>query len=152
MTRKADFNAEEWSVVLQGPPIAGMMIITAEKGGTIRESVSMGKAYVEAKQQGATELVTDILAAQPEVDRSRFSTQEQLRTEGKQALQDAVALLGQKATAEEVEEYKQFVLALATRVASAHKEGGFLGAGGKAISDAEQTALDEISSTLGGAS
>jgi len=152
MTKKADFNAEEWSVVLQGPPIAGMMVVTAEKGGTIRESVSMGKAYVEAKQQGGTELVTDILAAQPEVDRSRFSTQEQLRTEGKQALQDAVALLGQKATAEEVEEYKQFVLALATKVASAHKEGGFLGAGGKAISDAEQTALDEISSTLGGAS
>jgi len=45
MTKKAEFNAEEWSVVLQGPPIAGMMVITAERGGTLRESVSMGKAY-----------------------------------------------------------------------------------------------------------
>lgn len=149
MTKKAEFNAEEWSVVLQGPPIAGMMVITAERGGTLRESVSMGKAYVEAKQAGGSELLTEILAAQPEVDRSRFKSGEELRTQGTQALRDAVALLDQKATPDEVEEYKQFVASLATRVASAHKEGGFLGAGGKAISESEQAALDEIRSTLG---
>ena len=34
-------------------------------------------------------------------------------------------------------------------VAGAHKEGGFLGIGGKQISDAENQALDEISSALG---
>jgi hypothetical protein len=34
-------------------------------------------------------------------------------------------------------------------VASAHKEGGFLGLGGKEISDAENQALDEISAAVG---
>lgn len=149
MTKKAEFNAEEWSNVLQGPPIAGMMVIVAEQGGTLRESVSMAKAYVEAKQQGGSEVLTEILAVKPEIDQSRFKSGEELRNQGTQALKDAVALLDQKATPEEVEEYKQFVLSLATKVANAHKEGGFLGAGGKPVSEAEQAALDEIKSTLG---
>jgi hypothetical protein len=34
-------------------------------------------------------------------------------------------------------------------VAGAHKEGGFLGIGGKQISDAENQALDELSIALG---
>jgi len=58
-------------------------------------------------------------------------------------------LLGQKATPEEVEGYRKFVLSLAERVAAAHKEGGFLGVGGEEVSDAEQKALDEVASALG---
>jgi len=34
-------------------------------------------------------------------------------------------------------------------VAGAHKEGGFLGIGGKEVSDAENEALDELSMALG---
>lgn len=150
MTKKADFNAEEWSVVLQGPPIAGMIVITAERGGTLRESVSMGQAYVEArKQHGESELLGEILAARPELDQTRFSSPEELRNQGLQRLRDAVQVLEQKATPEEVEDYKQFVVTLADKVASAHKEGGFLGAGGKPVSDSERAALDEIAATLG---
>ena len=40
-------------------------------------------------------------------------------------------------------------MTLAQAVAGAHKEGGFLGIGGKQISDAENQALDEISRALG---
>jgi hypothetical protein len=40
-------------------------------------------------------------------------------------------------------------MTVAQTVASAHKEGGFLGIGGKEISDAENQALDEISASLG---
>ena len=149
MTRKADFNAEDWSVVLQGPPIAGMIVITAERGGTLRESVSMGQAYVEARKQlGDSELLGEILAARPELDQTRFSSPDDLRGHGLERLGDAVRLLEQKATPEEVEAYKQFILTVADKVAHAHKEGGFLGAGGKPVSDREQAALDEIAATL----
>jgi hypothetical protein len=51
-----------------------------------------------------------------------------------------------KATAEEVDEYKRFVITLAHKVAAAHREHG------TDVSPAEQAALDEISSTLGVAS
>ena len=59
-----------------------------------------------------------------------------------------MALLEQKASAEEVDAYKGFVRAVADAVAHAHKEGGFLGVGGKEVSAEEQTALDEIEAAL----
>ena len=70
MTRKADFTEEEWDIVLEGPTSAGMIVTTAERGGTFREAISMGKAYAEArKQHGESELLDEIVSAKPEVDR-----------------------------------------------------------------------------------
>ena len=150
MTKKAEFNAEEWSLVLEGPPVAGMSVMAAERGGTLRESVSMGQAYAEARRaQGANELLDEVVAANPEFDRQRYRSAEDLKTQGPRRLTEAVQLLEQKATAEEVEGYKRFVLDLAERVAHAHKEGGFMGVGGKEVSEREQAALDEIRAALG---
>ena len=64
-------------------------------------------------------------------------------------LRDAIAILEAKSTPAETDAYKVFVMTVAQAVASAHKEGGFLGIGGKQVSDAENQALDEISSALG---
>ena len=47
MTAKADFTAEEWTIVLEGPPSAGMIVLTAQSGGTFRETWAISKAYVE---------------------------------------------------------------------------------------------------------
>jgi hypothetical protein len=150
MTKKADFNAEEWSRVLAGPPVAGLIVMVAEKGGRLRESISMGRAYSEAqKEHGGTELVREIVSATPEIDRARFQSPEQVRAEGPQVLRESVQLLESKATADEVAEYKRFVTTVAETVANAKKEGGVLGIGGKPVSDAEQTALNEITEALG---
>jgi hypothetical protein len=150
MSRKADFNAEEWSLVVEGPAIAGLLVITAQRGGTFRESVSMAKAYAEARQQaGQSELLDEIVSSRPEIDSGRFRSPEELREGGPRRLREAVDLLAQKATPEEVEDYRTFVLGLAERVAAAHKEGGFLGVGGEEVSDTEQKALDEVASALG---
>jgi len=120
-----------------------MMVVTAQRGGSIRETFAIAKAYVEArKQHGESELLDEIVAAKPEMDHTRYHSVEELREHGLQHLRDAVALLGQKATPDEVEDYKRFVLALADRVANAHREGG------TAVSDAEQAAINEISKAL----
>lgn len=149
MTTKADFNAEEWSKVVEGPPIAGMVVITAQRGGTIRESIELGKAYAEARQQqGSSELLDAIVSEQPRIDPSGFRTAEELREKGLARLREAVELLEQKTSPEEVEDYKRFVVELAERAAAAHKEGGFLGIGGQEVSEAEQAALDEIRAAL----
>ena len=50
MTSKAEFNGEEWSRLLEGPALAGLIVIAAERGGTIRESISMAKAYNAARE------------------------------------------------------------------------------------------------------
>jgi hypothetical protein len=48
----------------------------------------------------------------------------------------------------EAADYGRFLIDLATKVAEASKEGGFLGIGGTRISQAEQTAIDHIKSAV----
>ena len=145
MTSKADFTDQEWDAVLEGPPSAGMVIVTASKGGTFRETFAIGKAYTEArKQHGASELLDEIVSAKPEVDHTRYHSVEELRQQMLQHIRDGVQTLEGKATADEVEDYRRFVVALAERVAHAHREEG------AEVSAPEQAAIDEIKSSLGG--
>ena len=51
MTGKADFTQDEWKLVLEAPPSAGLIVVTAQKGGTFRETIAMAKGYAEARQQ-----------------------------------------------------------------------------------------------------
>src|ERR1700744_5294204 len=105
MTSKSDFTTEEWKLVLEAPPSAGMIVITAQRGGSFRETFAMAKSYAEARQQHCkSELLDDIVAAKPERDHTHYHSPEALKTSGLQHLRDAVALLGTKATAEEVDE------------------------------------------------
>src|SRR5438270_10897512 len=146
MTGKADFTQDEWQVVLEGPPSAGMIVVTAQRGGSFRETIAIAKAYAEARQQhGESELLDEVVSAKPQTDHTRYHSVEELKEQGLQHLRDAVALLQRKATPEELEDYKRFVLNLADRVASAHREGG------ESISPAEQAAIQEIAATLGAA-
>src|SRR6266705_140730 len=108
MTGKADFTPEEWQSVLQGPATAGMIVVTAQRGGTFRETLSIAKAYVEARQQhGESELLDEIVSARPELDRTRYHSAEELKEHGLQHLHDAVELLESKATPEELDDYKR---------------------------------------------
>jgi hypothetical protein len=146
VTDKAVFTPEEWKLVLEGPPSAGMIVLTAQKGGSFRESIAMAKAYVEArKHHGGSELLDEIVAAKPEHDHTRYHSFDELEQAGLQHLRDAVALLGQKATPQEVDDYKAFVLTVADKVANAHREEG------KSVSDAEQAAVDSITAALNAA-
>jgi hypothetical protein len=150
MTEKADFNAEEWSTILEGPATAGLIVVAAEKGGTIRESIGIAKAYAEAaKQHDGPELVNEIVSSPPQVDKERYPTAGALRTAGMERVREAVKVLESKAQPDEVEAYKRFVLNVAETAAKAHKEGGFLGIGGTEISEKEHAALDEIAQALG---
>jgi hypothetical protein len=149
VTGKADFTEEEWKQVLQGPPSAGMAVITAQRGGSVRESFSIAKSYTEArKEHGDSELLDEIVSAKPEVDKTRSHSPEELKEHNLQNLRDAVALLEGKATSDEVDQYKRFVVTLAQRVAEAHRE-GFMGLSGERVSDAERQAVEEIAQTLG---
>jgi hypothetical protein len=151
MTRKADFNAEEWSTVVEGPLYAGMRVISADRGGTLRESLALGRAYQEAREgHGESELLDEMVKSPPSIDPSRLrEAGGNIAALASERLREAIGILDAKATPEEIDAYKRFVMTVAQAVASAHKEGGFLGIGGKQISDAENQALDEISSALG---
>jgi hypothetical protein len=147
MTAKDVFTPEEWEVVLEGPPSAGMLVVTAAKGGTIRETFAMSKAYVEARaHHGESELLDEIVAAKPKMDHTRYHSPDELKEGCLTHLRDAVALLEQKATADEVDGYKRFVLSLASRVAAAHREGD------QSESPLETKAIQDIEGALGASS
>jgi hypothetical protein len=151
MTRKADFNAEGWSTVVDGPLYAGMRVISAGRGGTLRESLAMGRLYQEARaHHGESELLDELVKSPPSIDADRVrEARGDIAAVTSQQLREAIRVLEAKSTAAEVDAYKRFVMTVAQAVASAHKEGGFLGIGGEQISDAENQALDEISAALG---
>jgi hypothetical protein len=151
MTKRADFNAEEWATVVEGPVYAGMRVLSADRGGTLRESLAMGRVYQEARgRHGESELLDELAKSPPSIDAQRVrEAGGDIAAVASGRLHEAMRILEGKATPEEVDAYKRFVMTVAQAVAAAHKEGGFLGIGGKQVSDAENKALDEISTTLG---
>src|SRR5947208_16715285 len=121
MTGKADFNAEEWDLVREGPPTAGLVTLTAEKGGTFRESWAMAKEYAEArKEHGESELLDALVAEKPEPNRYKSAEEPHEVRPGR--LTEEVQLLQQNATPGEVAGRKKFVMPVAQRVAEAQKE------------------------------
>ena len=144
MTGKSDFTEEEWKTVLEGPPSAGLIVASASRGGTFRESFAIAKAYVEArKEHGQSELLDEIESAKPQIDHQRFHSFDELKSAGLQHLRDAIAVLDSKATPDEVSAYRRFVLSVADRVAKAHREDG------ADVSGPEQAAMDEITAAMG---
>jgi hypothetical protein len=144
MTTSAAFTTDEWRSVLEGPPMAGMIVVTAARGGMFRETIAMSKAYAEARSlHGRSELLDEIVAAKPKADHTRYRSPEELRENGLQHLQAARTLLEGKATPEEVEGYRQFVLGVADKVANAHREDG------QSVSAAEAEAIGQIAAALG---
>jgi hypothetical protein len=141
MTAKSDFTQEEWDLLREGPPAAGMVALTAEHGGTFRETWALAKTYAEArKEHGESELLDALVDEKPEMN--RYSSPQELEEVGLGRLSEAVTLLKQKATPEEVAGYKRFVLDVAERVAEAHKEQG------GQVSAAEREAIEKIAASL----
>jgi hypothetical protein len=142
MTGKAAFSDDEWELLREAPATAGLIVLTAEGGGTFRETFALAKAYTEArKHHGDSELLDELVAAGPKRGGSARSKDE-LREHGLEELREAGALLRSKATPEEADGYRAFVMTLAERVAEAHKEGG------QEVSERERASLGEIEASL----
>ncbi len=148
MAGKADFTEEEWELLRETPPGVGMVVIMADRGGMVRESFSMAKAYAEArKQPGAGQLIDELVEAKPDTDHTRYGSKEELVDASLERAQQALALVGEKGTPEDVEQFRAFLWSVAEHVANARKE-GFLGLTGERVSDAEEAALERIRTAL----
>ena len=149
MTEKAQFDADEWERIARAPAIAAMYVITSEKGGTLRESMAVGKVYAEAREQSTgSALVDEIVASVSSVSPHEFAGKEQFRAEAVDQIRGAKDLLAAKADAEEVSTYRDFILTVVRRVAEADKSGGFLGIGGERVTEHETAAIEEIRAAL----
>jgi hypothetical protein len=143
MAAKSDFSPEEWKQVVEGPAVAGMIVLTSAGGGTFRETFALARAYADArKQHGASQLLDELAAEKPGFDRHRYPTTQELHDQGLQQLGETAQLLRTKAP-DDLTAYTEFVLGVAAKVAAAHKEHG------QEVSPPEQAALDEIRARLG---
>jgi hypothetical protein len=162
MSGKADFSADEWSRVLASPMVAGTAITVADPSGLwglMKEGMAGGWSLAQAKQDvDANPLVKAVAQDFAEGNaRSLASERVQAIFKGAQPadlkrraveeLRLVATLLDAKAP-QDAAAFKSWLRDIAQKAAEAANEGGFLGFGGVAVSDAEKATLAEISTAL----
>lgn len=162
MSLKDSFAPGDWARVVGAPMLAGIAVTAAEPGGlwgAVRESVAVAGAMRDARGPGANPLVAEVAAAYetPEGrDLARGVLQAEAR--GKQPAEvveaaigelGAVAALVAARAPEAAPGFRDWLKAVAARVAEAGTEGGFLGFGGEKVSATEKATLDRIGAALG---
>lgn len=147
MATKADFNAEEWSKLVEAPLLAGVRVSGTSGGGKIREAVAVAKVYREGRQaQGDSALLDEIVASPPGVEQPEPGDDPSAVVTAR--LHEALRIIDEKGTPQDADAYRKFVVAVARAAAEAHKEGGFIGIGGRQISEEEAAALKEIQAVV----
>jgi hypothetical protein len=142
VTEHEGFTDEEWEVIREGPSVAGLMVVTADAGGTLRETFALARAYADARKEHGASALVDELASKGPPRGHRFHSEDELRAEGTKVLREAAGLVERRG-AQEAQSYRAFVLSVAERVARAHKEQG------EEISPSEQQAIDAIAESFG---
>jgi hypothetical protein len=159
MTTKADFTNEEWARLERAPIVAGMAISLADPGGPIealKETGATVKTVLEtARADGKSELVTSVAKSVAEKAQHRQNPVGDFKPRGPQAREQILEelsavneLVTQKATPEEAEEFREWLLTAASRAAEAAKEGGFLGFKAERVSEGEERMLAQLREVL----
>jgi hypothetical protein len=160
MTTKADFTEEEWARLVRAPLVAGLAVSLADPGGPIeavKESVATLRTVLEKARGdgGGPELVDAVATDVKGKAEHRENPLGQFRPRGPDAPQQILdelravnTLLEQKATPEEAEAFRTWLLDAAQHAADAAKEGGFLGFHAERVSEGEQRMLDTLREVL----
>jgi hypothetical protein len=160
MATKADFTAEEWNQIRRAPFMAGLAVVAASPSGpfgVVKEMLAVGKMLAEVKAQGSSNDLVKSLVADLEGGSGEQSTPAELQGKGPDQVKSfaidscrqATALIEKKATPEEAQGFKQWLVSVGQRVSEAAKEGGFLGFGGTQVSEQEAATIKELSTALG---
>lgn len=162
---KDTFTEDEWFLLLSTPSMIGASVAAAGQSGlgTLKEAVaSLETISGAAKAYPNNELITELVKRVENRDEAKAQAQkytekakaklqgkkpDQLTQEMLEDTKKVVALLKQKAP-NALEDYRQWSLAVAEKVANAAKEGGFLGFGGERVSAEEKALIDNIKAAL----
>lgn len=162
MSLKDNFTQEEWARVLGAPMIAGIAVTAAEPGGlwgAVKESVAVAAAIGKAKSEGGQNALIDAVVESYGTSEGRDQARGVLKHEAAgrkppEIVEAAIAELTEVSqlvaskTPAEAAGFKAWLGEIASKVAEAGTEGGFLGFGGEKVSAAEKATLDKIASVL----
>lgn len=140
MAAKSDFSEDEWNQLHRGVTGAGMLVALSERGfaSTFKETTALASTMADAQSKSSSALVRD-LASTKGTGWKVSSSPDEVREGTVQALQQSVALLASKDSAD-VDAYREFVLAVAQRVSDAGKGGDDAEAAAIAIINEAMTA------------
>jgi hypothetical protein len=159
MTTRADFTDEEWARLGRAPLVAGMAISLADPGGPIeavKETMASLNTIVQAaKTGGQGELVDAVAKDAAEKAQHRENPLGDFKPRGALAGEEILEelravnqLVTEKATPEEADAFRTWLLTAAQRAADAAKEGGFMGFRAERVSEGEQRMLDKLGEVL----
>lgn len=159
MTSKADFTPQEWTMLLLAPVQTGMAVLLSSSSGligTAKEAMALYNATNKrvAQQYPQNSLIQELLSSNnDQEDKHVFQkvkayisdnkARQQVKPEALQTCRNIAMLLSQRVSPQEAEGYKQWLMDVSTKVASASSENGH------AINDAERMTLKEIADALG---
>jgi hypothetical protein len=162
---KADYTAPEWALLSELPlkvAIGASIIETDDErmGAAEREMLAAMKELAGAEvEYPDNQLIQTVLLGLKVEDGEEGGSREieipggEAWTELIDALlaqcREASDLLARHGSPQEAEEYKRWLLAIATKAVKAAESGGFLGIGGEQVSDQEQTFVKELQTALG---
>jgi hypothetical protein len=154
MTAKQDFTDEEWTRIRRAPLVAGVAIALADPGGPIelaKETMaSLRSATLPPSQE---ELLASVALDVQALTQHKQNLLGDFKPKNGQQVLDELRGVNEvvtaKATPEEAEAFRRWLVAAAQAAADAAKEGGFMGFGGEQVSAGEQRMLDQVRAALG---
>ena len=158
MTSKASFTDDEWERLVRAPLVAGMAIMIADPGGPIEISKEMmatlrAATVPPSREELLAAVALDLKAKmdQKENPAGKFKPKNAATagTEILAELRAVDAIVAEKATLEETQAFRGWLVFAAQAAADAAKEGGFMGFGAVQVSEGEQTMMDQLRSALG---
>ena len=158
MTTKADFTEDEWATLVRSPVVAGMAITLADPGGPIEvvKETSAVIKLVTGSSDDRDDLVGELarevrgLAEQRKNPVGDFKPRGALA--GKEIVDEisrAGEIVSAKASPEEAEAFRAWIMECAQSAADAAKEGGFMGFHAERVSQGERDMLAQLGSALG---
>ena len=154
MTSRQDFSEEEWARIRRAPLVAGLAISLADPGGPIEVAketmASLRSATLPPSQEellAGVALDVQALAQHRQNPLGDFKPRS-----GQQVLEELRGvneIVTAKATPEEVEAFRRWLVAAAQSAADAAKDGGFMGFGAEQVSAGEKQMLDQVRAVLG---
>ena len=162
MSDKSNFTPDEWKLLLESVMMASIAITAAEPHGLwglLQESFAGGAELAKAKiDPGADALIKAVVADFGTAEgrsiardglKEKFAGSKPAEIKAKciDTLRQVPEVVDAKAPPDATA-FKTWLRQISQHVAEAAKEGGFLGIGGVAVSDAEKATLAEISKAL----
>jgi hypothetical protein len=160
VTWKDAFSPDDWQQVRIAPWVVAIAVMAADPNGaagTEREVEELRRLVADTDAHASSNDLIRAVADDLTADRTSdgpipagwadgFAS---LRDRAVEHVRSVVAVLDEVAEPGEAQQFQAWLMDLASGVAAAAKEGGFLGLGGTRVSEAEVSVLDELADVLG---